>query len=167
MLPIRGLTLAGKPAAKTGARLVCDTFAPHLERGHGRVSIERLPYFGEMVVDFLDGAQLLVLVRAQPPVSFFACPPPPGQDSVQTNTTAGSGDRDNAISFSSSLHFTAASPSSSQSPCAQVEKLLLNPAAPRNMPSLKLSDLFGVYQRSAHFVDAIDEITTHDFIDIE
>ena len=35
------------------------------------------------------------------------------------------------------------------------------------MPSFELSDFFGMRQRSAHFVDAIDEIMTYDFIDIK
>jgi len=73
----RGLRAAGQVAAKTGARLLCDTFAPRLQRGAGRVPVERLPYFAEQVVDFLAGTQLIVLVGAQPPVSFFAYPDKP------------------------------------------------------------------------------------------
>src|SRR6202040_3472557 len=33
----RGLEAAGRIAAKTGARLLCDTFAPRVQRGAGRV----------------------------------------------------------------------------------------------------------------------------------
>ena len=73
----RGLVAAGKIAAKTGARLVCDTFAPRIERGAGRVSVERMPYFGEHAAEFLGGTELLVLVGARPPVSFFAYPDKP------------------------------------------------------------------------------------------
>ena len=73
----RGLSAAGRIAAKTGARLLCDTFAPRLQRGAGRVPVERLPYFSEQVVEFLAGTQLIVLVGAQPPVSFFAYPDKP------------------------------------------------------------------------------------------
>ncbi|MFM0739671.1 acetolactate synthase large subunit [Paraburkholderia xenovorans] len=73
-----GLSAAGKVAAKTGARLVCDTFAPRVERGDGRVQLERLPYFGEHATDFLAGTELLVLVGARAPVSFFAYPDKPG-----------------------------------------------------------------------------------------
>jgi acetolactate synthase-1/2/3 large subunit len=73
----RGLHAAGKVAAKTGARLLCDTFAPRLQRGAGRVTVERLPYFAEQVVEFLEGTDLIVLVGAQPPVSFFAYPDKP------------------------------------------------------------------------------------------
>lgn len=72
-----GLRAAGRIAAKTGARLLCDTFAPRLQRGAGRVPVERLPYFAEQVVDFLAGTELIVLVGAQPPVSFFAYPDKP------------------------------------------------------------------------------------------
>jgi acetolactate synthase I/II/III large subunit len=73
----RGLRAAGRIAAKTGARLLCDTFAPRLQRGAGRVPVERLPYFAEQVVEFLAGTQLIVLVGAQPPVIFFAYPDKP------------------------------------------------------------------------------------------
>jgi acetolactate synthase-1/2/3 large subunit len=73
----RGLRAAGKIVAKTGARLLCDTFAPRIERGAGRVTVERLPYFAEQAVEFLAGTELLVLVGAQPPVSFFAYPDKP------------------------------------------------------------------------------------------
>jgi acetolactate synthase-1/2/3 large subunit len=73
----RGLEAAGKIAAKTGARLLSDTFAPRIERGAGRVTIERMPYFAEQAADFLAGIELLVLVGAQAPVSFFAYPDKP------------------------------------------------------------------------------------------
>ena len=41
------LEAAGRVQAKTGARLLCDTFAPHTQLGAGRVVVERLPYFAE------------------------------------------------------------------------------------------------------------------------
>lgn len=69
-----GLEAAGRIAAHTGARLLCDTFTPRLQRGAGRVAVERLPYFSEQVVEFLAGVELIVLVGARPPVSFFAYP---------------------------------------------------------------------------------------------
>ncbi|MDE1179374.1 acetolactate synthase large subunit [Paraburkholderia sp.] len=71
------LIAAGKIAAKTGARLICDTFAPRVERGVGRVQVERLPYFGEHAAAFLAGTEQLILVGARPPVSFFAYPDKP------------------------------------------------------------------------------------------
>jgi len=72
-----GLEAAGRIAAKTGARLLCDTFAPRIARGAGIVAVERIPYFAEQIVDFLKDLEHLVLVGAKPPVSFFAYPGKP------------------------------------------------------------------------------------------
>lgn len=69
-----GLVAAGRIAAATGARLLCDTFAPRLERGAGRIVIERLPYFAEQLVESLASVEQLVLVGSTPPVAFFAYP---------------------------------------------------------------------------------------------
>ncbi|MFL5253657.1 MAG: acetolactate synthase large subunit [Rhodopila sp.] len=75
----RGLQAAGRIAAATGARLICDTFAPRLERGAGRVVIERLPYRPTPAIDFLAGTDTLILVGAQAPVAFFAYPGLPSE----------------------------------------------------------------------------------------
>lgn len=72
-----GLELAGRIAAKSGTRLLCDTFAPRLERGAGLVAVERIPYFAEQIVDFLASVEQLILVGSKPPVSFFAYPDKP------------------------------------------------------------------------------------------
>ena len=72
-----GLEAAGRIHAKTGARLLCDTFAPHAEMGAGRVSVERIPYFGEQVTAFLSGTEQMIMVASTPPVSFFAYPGKP------------------------------------------------------------------------------------------
>jgi len=69
-----GLEAAGRIAAKTGARLLSDTFAPHAEAGAGRIPVERLPYFAEQIVDTLSKVEQLILVGSKPPVSFFAYP---------------------------------------------------------------------------------------------
>ena len=73
----RGLNAAGRVAAATGARIVCDTFAPRCQRGAGRVEVERIPYFAEQIVEFMKGTEHLILVGASPPVSFFAYPGKP------------------------------------------------------------------------------------------
>jgi acetolactate synthase I/II/III large subunit len=72
-----GLEAAGRIAAASGARLLCDTFAPRLERGAGIVAVERLPYFAEQIVDFMADFEQLLLVGSKPPVSFFAYPDKP------------------------------------------------------------------------------------------
>jgi acetolactate synthase-1/2/3 large subunit len=73
----RGLITAGCISAKTGARIVCDTLAPRIQRGAGRVAVERIPYLAEDIVAFLDGVEQLILVGAKPPVTFFAYPGKP------------------------------------------------------------------------------------------
>src|SRR5580693_3136605 len=73
----RGLQAAGRIAAATGTRIACDTFAPRCRRGAGVVSIERIPYFAEQIVQFMQGTEQLILVGAKPPVSFFAYPGKP------------------------------------------------------------------------------------------
>ncbi|MDE3117240.1 MAG: acetolactate synthase large subunit, partial [Pseudomonadota bacterium] len=73
----KGLRAAGRIAAASGARLMCDTFAPRLSRGAGRVAVERIPYFAEQIVEYLQNIEQLILVGAKPPVSFFAYPGKP------------------------------------------------------------------------------------------
>jgi acetolactate synthase-1/2/3 large subunit len=73
----RGLELAGRIAAATGARLLSQTFNARLQRGAGRVPVDALPYFAESAVAALAGVRHLILVGAQPPVSFFAYPETP------------------------------------------------------------------------------------------
>ncbi|UVL86080.1 acetolactate synthase large subunit [Pseudomonas sp. B21-028] len=69
-----GLEAAGRVQAACGARLMCDTFAPHIELGAGRVPVERVPYFAEQIVSTFAGVEQLILVGTRPPVSFFAYP---------------------------------------------------------------------------------------------
>lgn len=71
------LVQAGRVAAATGARLLCETFPARLQRGAGRVAVERLPYFGEMAEAFLQDFGTIVFCGAEPPVSFFAYPGKP------------------------------------------------------------------------------------------
>nr|WP_087575620.1 acetolactate synthase large subunit [Sphingomonas sp. CDS-1] len=73
-----GLEAAARIAAATGARLLCDTFAPRLDRGAGIPAVERIPYFAEMMTRFLADIDTLILVGARVPVPFFAYPDKPG-----------------------------------------------------------------------------------------
>jgi acetolactate synthase I/II/III large subunit len=68
---------AGRIAAATGARLIAETFSTRLQRGEGRVPIERLPYFGEWASGVLKDMRAIVLTGAQAPVAFFAYPDKP------------------------------------------------------------------------------------------
>jgi acetolactate synthase-1/2/3 large subunit len=72
-----GLEAAGRIAAKSGARILCDTFTPRMARGAGVVPLERIPYFAEQIVEFLKDVEQFILVGAKPPVTFFAYPGKP------------------------------------------------------------------------------------------
>ena len=69
----------GRIAAATGAKILCETFPARLERGVGRVPVERLPYFGEMAQDALSVFKHVILIGAKEPVAFFAYPGKPGR----------------------------------------------------------------------------------------
>jgi acetolactate synthase-1/2/3 large subunit len=71
------LELAGRIAARCGARLSSTTFFARQARGAGRVRTERLPYFAEQAAAALRDVRHLILVGARPPVSFFAYPNTP------------------------------------------------------------------------------------------
>ena len=72
------LEVAGRIAAATGAKLICETFAARVERGAGRVAIDKLPYFGEVASEFLAPYRTIVVCGTEPPVAFFAYPDKPG-----------------------------------------------------------------------------------------
>jgi acetolactate synthase-1/2/3 large subunit len=73
------LEQAGRVAAATGARLICEVFFARLQRGVGRVAVERLPYFGEQGKEVLQDFKTIVFCGCEPPVSFFAYPGKPSQ----------------------------------------------------------------------------------------
>ena len=73
------LRLAGAIAARTGAKLLGDTFLTRIPRGAGRVDVERVPYFGEQAVEVLAPFKHLILVATKAPVSFFAYPGKPSE----------------------------------------------------------------------------------------
>ncbi len=68
------LVAASRIANTTGAKLLAETFPTRLERGAGRVPVERLAYLAEFATMQLDGVAHLILVDAKSPVSFFAYP---------------------------------------------------------------------------------------------
>ncbi|HWJ72529.1 MAG TPA: acetolactate synthase large subunit [Kaistia sp.] len=73
------LELAGRIAARTGARLFGEVLNGRSERGGGCVPLERTPYpIGEATAALAD-LTLLVLVGAREPVAFFAYPGKPSR----------------------------------------------------------------------------------------
>jgi acetolactate synthase-1/2/3 large subunit len=73
----KGLELAGRIAAKTGCRLLAQTFNRRMERGAGRVSVDRIPYPVDQALKTLEGLKHIVLVGSRIPVAFFAYPDKP------------------------------------------------------------------------------------------
>jgi len=68
------LAAARAIADTAGAKLLCETFPARIERGAGRVPVDRLAYLAEFASMQLDGLRHLVLVDTKAPVSFFAYP---------------------------------------------------------------------------------------------
>ena len=66
-----GLAAAGRIAAASGIPVFANRYAARLSRGRGRFRARRLAYFPEQAEGMLEGLDHLVLVEAQPPVSFF------------------------------------------------------------------------------------------------
>jgi len=86
------LAAASAAAGASGAALYAETFPARVARGAGIAPVDRLPYFGEMVVDTLAGVRHLVLADAKAPVSFFAYPDKPSwlvPDDCQVHVLAG------------------------------------------------------------------------------
>jgi acetolactate synthase-1/2/3 large subunit len=76
-LRAHGLAVAGRIAAATGARLLAQGANARLERGAGRVSVERLPYPVDQALAVLKDVRHLILVGSKTPVAFFAYPDKP------------------------------------------------------------------------------------------
>jgi len=75
----RGLLAAARVAARTGARLVCETFPARLPRGTGLPFVRPLAYPPEPALAELAGTRHVVLAGALEPVAFFAYPGLPGR----------------------------------------------------------------------------------------
>jgi acetolactate synthase-1/2/3 large subunit len=72
-----GLMLAGRIAAKSGARLLAQTLNARVERGAGRVPVDFLPYPVDAALATLADVRHLVLIGSEAPVAFFAYPDKP------------------------------------------------------------------------------------------
>jgi acetolactate synthase-1/2/3 large subunit len=76
-LRAKSLETASRIAAKTGARLMAQQANSRMERGAGRVAIERVPFAVDAALKTLEGTEQLILVGARTPVAFFAYPGKP------------------------------------------------------------------------------------------
>ncbi len=69
--------LAWRLAQATGAQLKLDFVTPQVERGRGRLPLERVPYNTDQAIAALAPFDHIVLVGAKSPVGFFAYPGKP------------------------------------------------------------------------------------------
>ena len=70
----RGLGAAGRIAEATGAPVFASRYAARVECGGSGFQARRIAYFPEPAEAMLAGLESIVLVEAQPPVSFFGYP---------------------------------------------------------------------------------------------
>lgn len=71
------LQTAGRIAAKTGCALLTEWANARLERGVGRVKIDRVPYPINQALEALKPFSKIVLIGARAPIGFFAYPDKP------------------------------------------------------------------------------------------
>ena len=71
------LVQASRIANTCGAKLLAETFPARVERGAGRVPVDRLAYLAEFAELQLAGIEHLIVVDTKSPVSFFAYPGKP------------------------------------------------------------------------------------------
>ena len=83
------LDLASRIAQATGARLLAQQSNARVERGAGRVPIDRVPYVVAPALACFAGVAHVVLIGAKAPVAFFAYPGqpssmlPPGCEAIE------------------------------------------------------------------------------------
>jgi acetolactate synthase-1/2/3 large subunit len=73
----RALKLAGRIAAYSGCRIATQFFTARVERGSGRVPLERIPYYVPAAMAFLEGFKYIVTVETGEPVAFLSYPGKP------------------------------------------------------------------------------------------
>ncbi|MBO6520488.1 MAG: acetolactate synthase large subunit [Rhodospirillales bacterium] len=74
-----GLEKAGKVAAATGATLLAQTSNRRIDRGAGRVAVNKLPYPIDHALETLKDYEVVILLGANEPVGFFAYPNKPSR----------------------------------------------------------------------------------------
>lgn len=73
----KALEIASRIAASTGARLMAQQSNSRIERGAGRVAIDRVPFSVDLALKTLEGTEQLILIGSRTPVAFFAYPNKP------------------------------------------------------------------------------------------
>lgn len=73
------LDFAGRIAGKTGCRIATQFFSARIERGAGRVPLERIPYVVDLALAMLKPFRHIITVHTGEPIAFFAYPNKPSQ----------------------------------------------------------------------------------------
>lgn len=73
----RAIELAGRLKAATGCRIATQFFSARIERGAGRVTLERIPYAVGQAVEYLKAFKHIVTVETTEPIAFFSYPDKP------------------------------------------------------------------------------------------
>jgi acetolactate synthase-1/2/3 large subunit len=73
----RAVELAGKIKAATGCRVATQFFTSRIERGAGRVTLERIPYAVNLALDYLKHFKHIITVETTEPIAFFSYPDKP------------------------------------------------------------------------------------------
>jgi acetolactate synthase-1/2/3 large subunit len=97
----RPLTLAGRVSAATGARLGSQFFTARIERGAGRVPLDRIPYAVAQATVYLAQFKHIITVETREPIAFFSYPNKPSllkKDGTSVHMLAAA-DEDSALAF--------------------------------------------------------------------
>ncbi|MCO6418970.1 acetolactate synthase large subunit [Siccirubricoccus sp. KC 17139] len=65
---------AQRIAAATGAKLLAEGSNARIQRGRGRLMLDRVPYVNELAVKALESYEHIILVNAKEPIGFFGYP---------------------------------------------------------------------------------------------
>jgi acetolactate synthase-1/2/3 large subunit len=73
------LDFAGQIAGRTGCRIAAQFFSTRMERGVGRVPLERIPYAVDLALAMLKPFRHIITVDTGEPIAFFAYPGKPSR----------------------------------------------------------------------------------------
>ena len=88
------LHIAGQIAARTGCKLLSEWANARMERGAGRVIVNRVPYPIDAALKVLAPFKRIVLIGARAPIGFFAYPGKPARltrEDAEIHTLAAAG----------------------------------------------------------------------------
>lgn len=75
----RAVELLGRVKAHTGCRIATQFFTARIERGAGRATLERIPYYVPSALAYLAGFKHIITVETGEPIAFFNYPGSPSQ----------------------------------------------------------------------------------------